>query len=73
MACIKWANHVIGGRECAKHIDIRKHISSDVVQNGYMCLYKIPTEFQLVDLLTKVLQLNQFEVCLHGLLEDAED
>ncbi len=24
-ACIEWANHVIGGRERAKHIDICKH------------------------------------------------
>ncbi len=30
-ACIKWANHVIGGRESAKHIDIRKHFSHEAV------------------------------------------
>jgi hypothetical protein len=24
-ACIEWGNYVIGGRERAKHIDIRKH------------------------------------------------
>ncbi len=24
-ACIEWGNHVIGGRERAKHIDLRKH------------------------------------------------
>ncbi len=24
-ACIEWGNNVIGGRERAKHIDIRKH------------------------------------------------
>ncbi len=23
-ACIEWGNNIIGGRECAKHIDIRK-------------------------------------------------
>ncbi len=32
---------------------------------------QIPTEFQLVDILTKALQVNQFESCLNGLLEDA--
>jgi hypothetical protein len=24
-ACIEWENNIIGGRERAKHIDIRKH------------------------------------------------
>ncbi len=24
-ACIEWGNHIIGDRERAKHIDIRKH------------------------------------------------
>jgi hypothetical protein len=28
-ACIELANHVIGGRERAKHIDIRKHFAHD--------------------------------------------
>ena len=72
-ACIEWANHVIGGRERAKHIDIRKHFAHEAVQNGHMRLYKIATEFQLVDILTKALQVHQFESCLHRLLEDAED
>jgi hypothetical protein len=26
-ACIEWGNDVIGGRERAKHIDIRKHFT----------------------------------------------
>ena len=26
-ACIEWGNHIIGGRERAKHIDIRKHFA----------------------------------------------
>ena len=26
-ACIEWSNHVRGGRERAKHIDIRKHFA----------------------------------------------
>ena len=37
------------------HIDILKHFAHEVVQNGHMCLYKIATEFQLADILTKAL------------------
>jgi hypothetical protein len=33
-ACTEWANNVIGGRERAKHIDIRKHSAHEVIQNG---------------------------------------
>jgi hypothetical protein len=25
-ACIEWSNHVLGGRERASHMDIRKHL-----------------------------------------------
>ena len=35
-ACIEWGNHVIGGRERAKHIDIRKHFAHEVIQNREM-------------------------------------
>jgi hypothetical protein len=72
-AITQWANHVIGGPEHAKHIDVSKHFAHEAVQNGHMRLYKITTEFQLADILTKALQLHQFELCLHRLLEDAED
>jgi hypothetical protein len=72
-ACIEWANHVIGGHERAKSIDISIHLAHEAVQNGHMRLYKIATEFQLADIHTKALQLHQFESCLHGLLEDVED
>ena len=68
-ACIEWSNHVsMGGRERAKHIDIRKHFAHEAVQNGHTRRYKIPTEYQLANLLTKGLQLGQFEKCLHSLL-----
>jgi hypothetical protein len=70
-ACIEWSNHVMGGRERAKHMDIRKHFAHEAVQilqNGHMRLYKIPTEYQLADLLTKALQRGQFERCLYSLL-----
>ncbi len=33
-ACIEWSNKVIGGRERAKHIDIRKHFAHEVSQSG---------------------------------------
>ncbi len=35
-ACIKWGSHIIGGRERAKHIDIRKHFAHEVLQNSHM-------------------------------------
>ncbi len=47
-ACIEWGNNVIGGRERAKHIDIRKHLAHEVIQNG-----KMPTAFQLAGIFTK--------------------
>jgi hypothetical protein len=67
-ACIEWSNHVLGGRERAKHIDIRKHFAHEAVQNGHIWLYQISTEHQLADLLTKPLQLGPFERCLYSLL-----
>ena len=67
-ACIEWANHVIGGRERPKHIDIRKHFAHEAVQNGHARLHQIPTEYQLADLLTKSLQRSQFERNLSCLL-----
>jgi hypothetical protein len=67
-ACIEWGNNVIGGRERAKHIDIRKHFAHEAVQNGHMRLHKIATEYQLADLLTKPLNRRQFERCLYSLL-----
>jgi hypothetical protein len=42
-ACIEWENNVIGGRERAKHIDIRKHFAHKVIQNGELRLIKVPT------------------------------
>ncbi len=42
-ACIEWGNNVIGGRERAKHIDIRKHFAHEVIQNGHMKLVRVST------------------------------
>ena len=55
-ACIEWGNNVIGGRERAKHIDIRKHFAHEVIQNGEMLLVRVPTASQLADIFTKRLQ-----------------
>jgi hypothetical protein len=45
-------NNIIGGRERAKHIDIRKHFAHEVIQNGEMRLVRVPTSSQLADILT---------------------
>ncbi len=34
-ACIEWENHIIGGRQRAKHIDIRKHFAHEGIQNRH--------------------------------------
>jgi hypothetical protein len=67
-ACIEWGNNVIGGRERAKHIDIRKHFAHEAIQNGYMRLIRVPTSRQLADILTKGLHLPQWQACLEGIL-----
>ena len=67
-AWIEWGNNVIGGRERAKHIDIRKHFAHEVIQNGEMRLIKVATKLQLADILTKGLHLPQVTACVDGLL-----
>ena len=67
-ACIEWGNNVIGGRERAKHIDIRKHFAHEVIQNGAMQLVKVQTSAQLADILTKGLHLPQSTMCVEGML-----
>ncbi len=51
-ACIEWGNHVIGGRERAKHIDIQKHFANEVIQERAMKLIKVATGDQLADMFT---------------------
>ena len=67
-ACIEWGNNVIGGRERAKHIDIRKHFAHEVIQNGHMKLVHIATSLQLADILTKPLHFPQWQMCVAGIL-----
>ncbi len=67
-ACIEWGNNIIGGRERAKHIDIRKHFAHEVIQNGEMLLVRVPTSSQLADILTKGLHYSQWQACVEGFL-----
>ncbi len=67
-ACIEWGNHIIGGRERAKHIDIRKHFAHETIQNRHMRLIRVSTDEQLADIFTKALPYPQFERCLMGLI-----
>ena len=30
----EWSNNVLGGRERAEHLDLRKHFAHDAMQNG---------------------------------------
>ena len=66
-ACIEWGDNVIGARERAKHIEIRKHFAHEVIQNGAR-LIKVPTAQQMADILTKGLHLPQVLACVDGLL-----
>ncbi len=67
-ACIEWGNHLIGGRERAKHIDIRKHLAHETIQNSKMRLIKVDTSGHIADIFTKLLQLQQFLTCRGGVL-----
>jgi hypothetical protein len=71
-ACIEWANYVIGGRERAKHIDLRKHFAHAAVQNGEIVLYKVASCDQLADILTKALSQPLMERCISGILHNSE-
>lgn len=67
-ACIEWSNNVIGGRERAKHIDIRKHFAHEAIQNGHLRLVRVDTTDQLADVFTKSLQPRLHAACIEGIL-----
>ena len=67
-ACIGWGNNVIGGRERAKQIDIRKHFAHEAIKNGHLILKKDPTMLQLADIMTKDVKQPQWGMCMDGLL-----
>jgi hypothetical protein len=71
-ACIEWGNHVIGGRECAKHIALSKHFVHETIQNRMMRMTKIDTSKQIADIFTKPLAYAQFIVCVRGILGDPD-
>ncbi len=53
VCCIEWGYNVIGGRERAKHIDIRKYYAYEAIQLGHVRLVRVSTADQLADVLTK--------------------
>jgi hypothetical protein len=67
-ACIEWGNNVIGGRERAKQIEIRKHFAHEAIQNGPMRLILVLTSRQLADILTKGVHVPQWQSCVEGTL-----
>jgi len=74
-ACIEWANNIIGGRERAKHIDLRKHFAHEKIQEGYIRMVRVDTAAQLADVpvFTKSLQPLQFANCMSGILRGKWD
>jgi hypothetical protein len=69
-ACIEWGNHVIGGRERAKHMDLREHVAHETIQNRMMRLIKIDTSKQLADIFTKLVAHVHFIGCICRILGD---
>ena len=67
-ACIEWSNNIIGGRERAKHIDIRKHFAHEAVRNGHLRLVRVDTSDQLAHVFTKGLHPGPMEECLSSIL-----
>ena len=67
-ACIEWGNNIIGGRERAKHIDIRKHFAHEAIQNGHLRLVLVDTSEQLADIFTKGLHPPAWKVCVLSIL-----
>ena len=52
-ACIEWTNNVIGGKERAKHVYIRKHFAHEAAQIGHLRLKRVSTDDQLANVFTK--------------------
>ena len=55
-ACIEWSNNIIGGRERAEHVNIRKHCAHGAIQNGHPRLVRVDSSEQLADVFTESLQ-----------------
>ena len=67
-ACIEWSNNVIGGRERAKHVDIRKHFVDEAVETGLLRSVRVDTSEQLADVFTNSLQPRLLAACIAGIL-----
>ena len=67
-ACIEWGNNIIGGRERAKHIDIRKHFAHEAIRLGHLRLIRISTSNQLADIFTKSIHSDQWATCIASIL-----
>jgi hypothetical protein len=67
-SCIEWSNNVIRGRERATPVDIRKHVSHEVIESGHIRLVRVDTTNQLADVFTESLQPLQFAACMSGIL-----
>ena len=67
-ACIEWTINVIGGRERAKHMDIRKHFAHEAAHIGHLRLKRVSTDDQLADVFTKSLQPAHFASIISRLL-----
>ena len=68
-ACIEWTNNVIGSRERAKHIDIRKLFVHEAAQPGHLRLKRVSTDDQCTDVFTKSPQPAQFATIIAHLLQ----
>ena len=67
-ACIELSNNVIGGRERAKHIEIREHFAHEAVQNFHLRLIRVHTSKQLTDIFTKGLYSQPWATCVKSIL-----
>jgi hypothetical protein len=63
-SCNEWENNGIGERECAKHINIRKHYAHEAIQLGHVRLVRVSTADQFADILTRGLQPLQHCACI---------
>ena len=74
-AFIEWTNNVIasdspliGGRERAKHIDIRQHFAHEAAKLGHLRLKRVSTTDQLAYVFTNSLQPAQFATIIARIL-----
>lgn len=68
MASIELGNHVIGGRERAKHVDIRKHFAHEAIQNKEIRLIKIDSSAQLANRSLPGHFLTRCSTCIQGIV-----